>query len=48
MKVLANMEPLEQLEADALVVLGFEGSAPEQVRGGFDSDYILDARVQEL
>ena len=39
MKVLATTDPLEQLEADALVVLGFEGNAPQQVP---------DARVQEL
>ena len=39
MKVLATTDPIDQLEADALVVLGFEGSAPEHAR---------DARVQEL
>jgi leucyl aminopeptidase len=39
MNVLAATDPLEQLEAEALVVLGFEGSAPEQP---------LDPRLQEL
>ena len=39
MKVLATADPLDRLEADALVVLGFEGGALE---------HVLDGRVQEL
>ena len=43
MKVLATADPLDRLEADALVVLGFEGGTPV-----YTAEHALDGRVAEL